>query len=158
MASEKESMNLTTTPETVNWPETHYVFIERVGPFQINAPQAWQNLHKLIPAITEHNQVTRFFSLYKVEPQIYRAGVSVAAKPEHLPEDLGYEEFRGGKYARFTLTGSYSNLPEASRRTFQIMSDSKLPLRDDYSIEHYVTDPRATPEEQLITEIMFPIV
>jgi hypothetical protein len=35
--------------------------------------------------------------LYEVEPQICRAGVSVAIKPSKLPSDLVNEEFRGGK-------------------------------------------------------------
>jgi effector-binding domain-containing protein len=149
-------MNLTTTPETVLWPETHYVFVERIGPFQTNAPQAWQTLHQLLPAISEHNQITGHFALYKAESQIYRAGVSVSAKPDHMPENAAYEKLPGGKYARLTLTGSYSNLPAASGRAFQIIRDSKLPLRDDYNIENYVNDPRTTPEDQLITEILFP--
>jgi hypothetical protein len=81
-------MNLTTTPETVHWPETHYVFIERMGPFEINAPQAWQTLHQILPAVSEHNQITGYFALYKIESQIYRAGVSVSAKPDHLLTSL----------------------------------------------------------------------
>jgi TetR/AcrR family transcriptional repressor of nem operon len=150
-------MNLTTSPETVYRPETHYLFIESIGPFQTNAPQTWQKLLQLLPAISEHNQITGYFALYKVESQIYRAGVSVAAKPEHLPASVSYEQLPNGKYARLTLTGSYSNLPEATGRAFQIIRDSKLPLRDDHNIENYVNDPRTTPEDQLITEIMFPI-
>ncbi len=149
-------MNLTTTPETVQWPETHYVFVERVGPFQVNAPQAWQTLHQLLPAISEHNQITGFFALYKMESQVYRAGVSVAAKPEHIPADVVYEKLPGGKYARFVLKGSYSNLGAATGRAFEIVRASKLALRDDYNIENYVNDPRTTPEDELITEIMFP--
>ena len=35
-------MNLSEEPEIVNWPESHYVFIEKVGPFMNTAPQAWQ--------------------------------------------------------------------------------------------------------------------
>jgi hypothetical protein len=34
--------------------------------------------------------------------------------------------------------------------------EQKLPLRDEYNIENYVTHPRVTPEDQLITEILFP--
>jgi effector-binding domain-containing protein len=149
-------MNLTTTPETVYRPKTHFLFVESIGPFQTNAPQTWRTLHQLVPAISEHNQITGYFALYKVESQIYRAGVSVAAKPEHLPAGLSYEELAGDKYARLTLTGSYSNLAAASGRAFQIIHDSQLALRDDYNIEKYVNDPRTTPEDQLITEIMFP--
>src|SRR2546430_5705511 len=36
----------------------------------------------------------------KVEPKIYRAGVSLAAGPKHLPAGLEYTKFEGGKYSR----------------------------------------------------------
>jgi hypothetical protein len=103
-------MDLTELPETVAWPETHYVFVEKVGPFQTNAPQAWQSLHQFVPAVAEHNQITGYISLYKIGPKIYRAGVSLAAPPVKLPADLSYAKFAGGKYSRFILTGSYANL------------------------------------------------
>jgi effector-binding domain-containing protein len=151
-------MNLTQTPEMVNWPETHYVFIEKIGPFQNTAPQAWENLHPVVPKISEHNQVTGYVSLYKVEPQIYRAGVSLTAAPKNFPEGLAYTKFKGGKYGRFVLTGPYSDLAEACGRVFQIVSENKIQLRDDYCIENYVNDPRTTPEQQLITEILVPTV
>jgi effector-binding domain-containing protein len=151
-------MKLTEEPQIVTWPATHYVFIERIGPFQDTAAQAWQNLHQLVPAISEHNQITGYMSLYKVGPMMYRAGVSLAADPKNLPEGLAYEKFKGGKYSRFVLTGPYSNLPQACRRVFEIVSERKIELRDDYNIENYVSDPRTTPEEQLVTEILIATV
>jgi effector-binding domain-containing protein len=151
-------MHLTQEPEIVTWPETHYIFIEKIGPFQNTAPQAWQSLHQLVPKISEHNQITGYTSLYKVGPKIYRAGVSLAAPPKQLPEGLECSQFRGGKYSRFILTGSYSNLPQASGRVFEIVAEKKIQLRDDYCIENYANDPRTTPEEQLVTEILVPTV
>ena len=151
-------MKLTDVPEIVNWPETHYVFIEKIGPFQDTAAQAWQQLHQLAPRISEHNKITGYMSLYKVGPKVYRAGVSLDAAAKNLPEDLGYAEFKGGKYNRFVLTGPYSYLPEACGRVFQIVAATKLPVRDDYCIENYTNDPRTTPEQQLITEILIPTV
>jgi effector-binding domain-containing protein len=151
-------MNLTQEPEIVTWPETHYVFIEKIGPFQNTAPQAWQDLHQLISRISEHNKITGYLSLYKVPPKIYRAGVSLAAEPAKLPAGLEYSKFEGGKYSRFVLTGSYSNLPQASGRVFEIVSERKIKLRDDYCIENYANDPRTTPEEQLVTEILIPTI
>jgi AraC family transcriptional regulator len=97
-------------------------------------------------------------SLYKVGPKIYRAGVSLAAEPKNLPGNLRYEKFKGGKYSRFVLTGPYSDLPEAPGRVFEIVSEKKIQLRDDYCIENYVNDPRATPAQQLVTEILIPAV
>jgi effector-binding domain-containing protein len=151
-------MNLNETPKIVMWPPTHYVYIEKVGPFPVNAPQAWQELHTHIARIAENNQITGYTSLYKVGPQVYRAGVSLAAPPKELPQGLEYVEFPGGKYSCFTLTGPYSNLGPASGRVQEIVAGTKLPLRDDYFIENYVNDPRTTPEEELVTEIMVPTV
>ena len=150
------ALQLTQQPEIVTWPETHYVYLEKIGPFQDTAPQTWQEVHKLIPAITEHNKITGYTSLYKVGPKIYRAGVSVEAEPQDLPLGLQYAKFNGGKYSRFVLTGPYSNLPEASGRVFQMVSDQKIQTRDDFNIENYVNDPRTTAESQLITQILIP--
>jgi TetR/AcrR family transcriptional repressor of nem operon len=158
MATAKRStLQLTEVPEVITWPETHYVFIEKVGPFQNTAPQAWQQMHQLVPRILEQNKITGYMSLYKVAPQIYRAGVALAAAPtKDLPEGVAYEKFPGGKYSRFVLTGPYSNLPEACGRVFQIVAETKLPQRDDFNIENYVSDPRTTSEDQLITQILVP--
>jgi GyrI-like small molecule binding domain len=149
-------MNLTEVPETVNWPETHYVFLEKVGPFMNTAPQAWTEIHKLVPAIAGRNHITGYMSLYKVGPKVYRAGVSIAAPPVDLPAGVQYEKFGGGKYSRFVLSGSYAQLGQASGRVFELAAEQRLPLRDDFNIENYVNDPRITPEDQLITEILLP--
>jgi DNA gyrase inhibitor GyrI len=113
-------------------------------------------MHQLVPEVLEQNKITGYMSLYKVAPQIYRAGVALAAAPKNSPEGLAYEKFPGGKYCRFVLTGPFSNLPAACGRVFQIVADTKIPLRDDFGIENYVSDPRITPEDQLITEILVP--
>lgn len=147
-------MNLTETPEIVIWPETHYVFLEKIGPFQNIAPAAWQT--KFVPAISKHNKINGYMSLYKVGPKIYRAGVSVAAAPQQVSENLGYEKFKGGKYMKFVLTGPYSNLPQGSGRVFEIVAERKIEMRDDYCIKNYANDPRTTPEDKLITEILVP--
>jgi predicted transcriptional regulator YdeE len=150
-------MQLTEKPEFVTWPETHYVFIEKRGPIPQNAPAAWQDFHGTAPQLPQDIPVTGSLALYKMEPPVYRAGVSVATKPANLPDGLDYERFAGGKYARFQLTGPYSQLGQATTRVMEIVRDSNLKLRDDYHIEHYVNDPRHTPEHQLVTEILLPV-
>jgi effector-binding domain-containing protein len=155
-APKSQFMRLTEVPEIVTWPETHYVFVEKTGPFMDTAPQAWQSLHQLVPVILERNKITGYTSLYKIAPKIYRAGVSVSEKPANLPEGVQYTKFNGGKYSRFVLTGAYSNLPQASGRVCEIVSERKIQVRDDYWIENYTNDPRTTPEDQLVTEILIP--
>lgn len=156
MAADPVASRLNLTPEIVYWPATHYVFVEKVGPFQTNAPQAWKELHELVGAIAQTSSITGYFSLYKMDQQIYRAGVSVTAQPSQLPGGLRYEQFPGGKFSRFVYTGPYSGLGQATGRLVEQVSTQSLPLRDDYNIENYVNDPRTTPEDQLITEILFP--
>jgi predicted transcriptional regulator YdeE len=154
----EDSMNLTEHPDEVIWPETHYVFVEKVGPFMNNAPQAWQQVRALVPALSAKNTITGAMSLYKMGPQVYRAGFILAGPAADLPAGLRYEKFHGGKYLRFVLRGPYTQLPQASGSAWKIVADKKIQLRDDYSIENYANDPDKTPEDQLITEIMFPIV
>ena len=151
-------MSLNEKPELVTWPETHYLFVEKAGPFMKTAPQAWQELHTLVPAIAAANKITGYLSLYRMGPNLYRAGVSVAEAPNAVPEGLAYELFEGGSYSCFELTGSYAQLPEASRRVWEIAEEEKIPLRAGFAIENYLKDPRTTPAEELVTEILLPTV
>ncbi len=149
-------MNLNEHPESVTWPATHYAFVEKIGPFKDTAQQAWQEVRSFSREIATNNKITGAMSLYKMGPKIYRAGYILAAPPVQLPEGILYESFAGGKYIRFVLNGSYSNLPEASGRVWAIAAEMKIQLRDDYAIENYLNDPDSTPEDQLVTEILIP--
>ncbi len=151
-------MNLAENPDSVTWPETHYVFVEKIGPFKDNAPQAWQEAHSFAREISANNKIAGAMSLYKMGLKIYRAGFILPSPPVQLPEGLQYEKFMGGKYVRYVLTGPYSNLPEASGRAWGDVAEKKIQLRDDYAIENYVNDPNSTPEDQLVTEILIPTV
>jgi|688.fasta_scaffold547311_2 effector-binding domain-containing protein len=144
--------------DVLNFPATHYVYIEKIGPFHETAPKAWQEIHQFKEAIVKAGgKVTGAFSMYKVESQLYRAGFSVAEKPDSvLPEPLKYVFFEGGPYLRFVLTGSYMQLPKACGRVFEIVEKSKLQTTDNFYLENYVNDPFTTPESELKTEILLP--
>lgn len=74
-------MNLTQEPEVVNFPLTHYVFVEKIGPFMQNAGQAWQTAHAFVPELSKRNQITAYMSLYKMGPKVYRAGFGLSGPP-----------------------------------------------------------------------------
>lgn len=152
------AMHLTEREEIMIWPATHYAFVERIGPFAETAQAAWQSLHAQAAALAEHNTITGAMALYKTGTQIYRAGFMLASAAVQLPAGLVYERFAGGRYRRFVLTGPYSDLPEASGRVWQIVAHEHLHLRDDFAIEHYVNDPKVTPSEDLVTEILIPVM
>jgi predicted transcriptional regulator YdeE len=151
------TINLTTEAESIDFPATHYVFVERIGNIPANAPHAWEAALKFEASLSEHNQIAGMASLYKPTKGIYRAGFLLAAPPVDLPTGLTYEQFAGGKYARFVLTGHYNQLPEANTRAYGIAAEKKIALRDtDFSIEQYLTDPRTTPADQNVTAILLP--
>lgn len=149
-------MNLTQEPEYIHWPETYYVFVEKVGPFMQNAPAAWEEAHKTAPKLLEHNRVTGYMSLYKMMTGAYRAGFALEAPPSELPKGLTYELFAGGRYAKFTLTGPYSQLGPATGRVMEMVKEQGIAVRDAWFIENYVNDPRTTPETELKSEICVP--
>lgn len=149
-------MNLTREPEVVNFPATHYVFVEKAGQLPQIAGQAWQTAHSFVPELSKKNQITGYMSLYRMGPTVYRAGFALSAPPVDLPPGLAYEKIDGGKYSRFVLTGPYTDLPAASGTVWKIVAEKNVPLRDDFAIENYMNDPRVTPENQLITHIMIP--
>ena len=154
--SKENTMNLTESGDIVQWPETHYVFVEKTGPIPKIAPEACQTAISLAPRLAQKNPISWNMSLYKMNPNTYRAGFVVAEKPAELPAGLEYELFGGGKYSRFVLTGPYSELPAATSRVFDIVAQRGMMVRGDFCIESYVTDPRTTPEDKLITEILIP--
>lgn len=149
-------VRLTEKADTKQWPEMHYAFVERFGHIPENAPVAWKELHLLVPAIEEHNQITGYMSLYRMDQNVYRAGVRLAEKPRHLPKRMHYEHYAGGKFHRFVLTGPFWQLGPATGLALERVKQQKLAVRKDFNIENYVTDPRMTPEDELITEILFP--
>ena len=150
------TINLSTEPETVTRPSMHYVFIEKTGSLPAIAQGAWQEVEKFAPAVAVAGQIAGACALYKCGPDVYRAGYVLAARPASVPEGLTYEEIAGGKFVRFVLTGPYSQLGEATGKAFQIVAEKQVPLRDGFNIENYLTDPRTTPHEESITEILFP--
>ncbi len=64
-------MNLNERPEVVTFPETHYLFIEKIGSFMNTAPQAWKEIHGFAAQIAAHNEINGYMSLYDVEKQIH---------------------------------------------------------------------------------------
>jgi effector-binding domain-containing protein len=43
-------------------------------------------------------------------------------------------------------------------RIFKMLSEERVTLRPEFCIENYLNDPRVTPEDQLQTELLVPIV
>jgi AraC family transcriptional regulator len=156
--------DLTSEPEIVNRPVVHYLYHQRSGPFAEVGPSTGEEFFPLLANQLNRNQIIGFLGLSLVDKDqkgeaalIYQAGVGLASKPAKLPENLHYKKIEAGKYARFLLTGSYSQIWAAFSQIFRTLSEKSVPLREDYCVENYLNDPKNTPEEQLLTELLVPV-
>lgn len=156
-------MNLTAY-EVVTRPLTHYVYLEKRGPFAEVAPALWNELYPILPRL-EQGQIREFLGVSGVDKScagensmIYQAGVSMVTEPKKLPAGLQHRAISSGKYARFLLTGPYAQIWPAFDRVFKTLAEKKVELRPEFCIENYMNDPRKTPEDQLLTEILVPVM
>lgn len=150
--------------ETVNRPLTHYVFIEKRGPFAEVAPPLWNELQPMLPKL-EQGQVREYLGVSGIDKSragedamIYQAGVSLASEPKKPLAGLQHRAIPSGKYARFLLTGPYGQIWMAFDRVFKTLAEKRVELRPEFCIENYLNDPRSTREEALLTEILVPVV
>lgn len=158
-SEQTSTMKLTETPVDAVWPEMHYIYHEKIGPFKETASEAWKHLFANVGEITKQgNEITKYLCLFKLKDDILRAGVEVKSKPtKPLPEGFQYVHFHGGKYAKFVLTGAYSNLPNAWRKVVAISESTLKPNNNQFYVEYYANDPKTTPEAELISELYVPI-
>jgi AraC family transcriptional regulator len=157
-------LNMSLKAEMVSRPATHYVFLERRGPFAEVAPPTWAEMFRLMGAKMADPQIREFLGLSTIdkdrhgeEAMIYQAGVAFVEKTSEAPKGLQYKKIAAGNYAQFLLTGPYSRIWIAFSQIFRALAESKVPLREDFCIENYVNDPKTTPEDQLQTQILIPV-
>lgn len=158
-------LNLTENIDRVVVPERHIVYVEKHGPFQKSAPQAWDELSKFHDEEKSRRRRTRV-GLSVIdrtirdpnEAMIYEAGVEVESRPLELPKGLKYKKIGNNSYARFILTGPYANVGAAVVRSYKLLTEQHVEFRRDFCIERYLSDEKTTPSDELQTEILIPIV
>jgi AraC family transcriptional regulator len=157
------TMNLNKNFEIVTRPTTHYVFLEKHGPFAEVAPPTWEQMFPLVMSQIAQTEIVEFLGLSGVdrskmgeEGMIYQAGVAVSSPPKSAMRGLHYRKIESGKYARFLLVGPYAHIGPAFDEVFKTLAEKKVELREEFCIENYLNDPKVTPENQLQTEILIP--
>lgn len=164
-AHKEIKMNLTENFEIVTRPITHYVFLEKHGPFAEVAPPTWDEMFPLIASQVDPKRITEFLGLSGVDrsklgedSMIYQAGVAVSEPPSSPLKGLQYRTIEAGKYARFVLIGPYNHIWPAFDHIFKKLAENTVELREECCIENYLNDPKVTPEDQLQTELLLPAV
>jgi AraC family transcriptional regulator len=157
------TMNLTPDFQTVTRSLTYYVFLEKRGPFAEVAPPLWNELMPLLQSL-EQKQIREYLGVSGIDKSrpgedamVYQAGVSVVEESKELPRGLARRAIKSGRYARFLLTGPYSQIWMAFDRIFKSLAEKNVKLRPEFCIENYINDPRFTPEDKLQTELLVPV-
>ncbi len=157
-------INLTEKPEIVTLQPATFVYIEKIGPFLQQAPLAWQEFWAVGQMAFNKENTLAMLGLSMIDKKkkgddafIYQAGVSVKSELKKMPQNLKKRELPSGRYARFLLTGSYSQLAEAYPQAFESIAKAKLAIRDEFCMESYLNTPADTAENDLKTEILIPI-
>lgn len=149
---------------SVERPVTHYAFLETRGLYSEVAQKLWGDLGPLLSEIG-HDSIREYLGLSGMDTSktgndalIYQAGIALAAAPQKLPSKMQYRAVASGKYARFLHIGPYKEIGAVFDHAFKLLAESKTNLRSEFCIENYLNDPQTTPEKELKTEILIPVV
>ena len=87
----------------------------------------------------------------------YQAGVPVSEEPKGpLEGALAVGKSPEGKALKFIHRGSYDAMDSTYEAITNHLDEKRLEARDLF-VEHYVTDPLTTPEDNLVIEVYVPI-
>ena len=157
-------INLTDQPEIIQTESRHYLYLEKIGPFMVQAPKAWQELSKIVEPIKNSLPNSLMAGLSKIDESrqgdskyVYQAGLFLDSLPNSIPRCLKIRTTPAGKYARFVLTGGYHQVPHAYPQIFSILVKEKIPQREEFCAEIYLNTPENASEQNLKTEILVPV-
>jgi DNA gyrase inhibitor GyrI len=164
VADAQAKLNLSSEPQVVTLPASNLAYVEKIGPFSKTAPVAWKEFWAIASTHLDESEIAGAAGLSRIDETksgdaayVYQAGALLKTAPSRVPNGLLARRLESGKYACFLLTGSYSQLPAAYPAAFSILEKAKLRIRDDFCIEKYLNSPD-TPEQELKTEILIPII
>ena len=87
----------------------------------------------------------------------YRAAVPVMGPFDNPPKgDIAVGTSPAGKAYKFVHRGAYDGMDNLYEAITYFFDEKNLQTGDLY-IERYVTDPRTTPEDELVIEVIFPV-
>jgi AraC family transcriptional regulator len=128
----------------------------------VEIPQAWRRLEAWLSAHGLGDQVELALGLCERAPNeageiVYRAGVVLRGE-DAASDGVEIVEAPGGRYACYRHVGPHAQIAEA----FQKLYRGRLPasghqLGDRPALDICRSDPRVTPEPELVTDLLAPI-
>jgi len=158
-------INLSDKPEIIQTQARSYLYLEKIGPFMVQAPKAWQEFSEIVEPLKSSLPIAVMAGLSRIDESkigdeqfIYQAGLFLDQAIGAVPKGLQLRTVSAGKFARFVVTGGYHQLPHVYPVIFSILAKENISEREGFCAEIYVNTPETASEENLKTEILVPIL
>ncbi|MEM1135398.1 MAG: AraC family transcriptional regulator [Bacteroidota bacterium] len=157
---------LNITPEIREISPKKLVYIRIIAQYGSSDPYetAWKKLWKFAKSrqiVTGQNEFIglNFDDPSITKPEKCRFYACITTEKDIKPEgEFGIQKLNGGKYAVFTLRGSYSGLIDLYEYIYHHwLSKSGCYLRNSMPFEKYLNNPDKVNEADILTEIFIPI-
>ncbi len=125
-------------------------------------PHAWRRLDDWLPLGGSRDRVELCVGLCEQAPNeagliVYRAGVLLRGE-DAASDGIEIVEAPGGRYARHRHVGPHSKIAEMFQKLFREWLPASGYLPDDRpALDICRNDPRVTPEQELVTDLLLPI-
>jgi AraC-like DNA-binding protein/DNA gyrase inhibitor GyrI len=149
-------------PEICEEEELELVYMRIIGKYGEKEPYetTWNRLVRFLEDNRALSEKTRFIGISFDDPNVTKSeqcrfyACASALKKISPTGMFGTIQLRRGKYAVYTLKGSYSGLQELYNN---ISVNFHYPLRYGMAFEEYINSPLDSKEEDLLTKIYIPI-
>lgn len=128
------------------------------------APIVWDQFLTIIDEASQDISKSEFLALSYMDNNIkeeqaciYKVAITSPKESNLVFEELEQEKMKEQSYAKFILKGSYQGIWPAFEKIFKILSETDLILAESPCLENYLNDPKVTPEEELLTELLIPL-
>jgi effector-binding domain-containing protein len=153
-------------PEMYVSKDEFYLYLEKNGPFDQSAGEAWREFHKVHSTMQLKMQPNHMqaYSIMDESKQgddkyTYQAGLTFDKKVDNVPPELKIRPVKAGKtYASFTYKGPYDGLKQAYPAALAALPKNGLKLqKNELIMERYLNTPQDTKPEDLMTVLLFPV-
>ncbi len=162
--AEYEATELKPKIKEINKKELVYIRIIAEYGSKYDYEIAWKKLWEFAKKNEILNHKNEFIGLSFDDPKITKSEkcrfYACISTDKHIKPsgEFGLQTIENGKYALFTLKGSYSGLNQLYKAIyFDWLPNSNFHLRDSMPFEKYLNNPDKVVESELLTEIYIPI-
>lgn len=151
-------------PEFRVRPDRTFVFVRRFGPYDEEAPRAWEALHRTVRVAAVkrpgHDAIGAAYDdpgTVAADVMRYEAGITVDAGVP-CPPGLQQGVLAGGRYAVFRYRGPYRDIGVAFDAVWaRWVAHANVTVRPAPCLEIYVDGGQRLPESERLTDLCVPV-